>query len=436
MKRRNQNTAWSAVALMMLVACGQSNTNERSGVNEATKTSADAQPRMTVEDVVRGFELADELPEQEVSEADRAAWEKSLVPEEQIRSADAVEGDLEFRLAETNEREIIDLRSNDTAIRNQGSEGTCTAFATVAAMENLVSRFYAEKIDISERHHWTTYADYQVTSSLSKAKAAPIVSEASWPYNGRKPSGSLTKLGIAKLNASKTTKLSLQPVVDSLRKGNPVVIGVGVLSSMMNPKQGGIITGGTARRGAGHALAITGAIIDARVPGGGYFILKNSWGRSWGDNGYGYASFDYCQRTWCSAYETSDASMFADGLAIAKPSAPSEPAQPEVVAKELSASDFKLSGHASQRRGILGFTTYYLSVSASDEVLKQVKSIMYANDDRYVVRNGAAADISPNVENLASPDFRTRAREVESDEVVVTLRNGQKITLEAIRLSL
>jgi Papain family cysteine protease len=54
----------------------------------------------------------------------------------------------------------------------------------------------------------------------------------------------------------------------------------------------------------GHAVLITGIIDNARLPpgaplgaGGGYFIIKNSWGCGYGDAGYAYLPFD-----WVKAY--------------------------------------------------------------------------------------------------------------------------------------
>jgi hypothetical protein len=45
----------------------------------------------------------------------------------------------------------------------------------------------------------------------------------------------------------------------------------------------------------GHAVAIVGYTPDR-------FIIRNSWGTSWGDNGFGYASFGYAQAAFTEAY--------------------------------------------------------------------------------------------------------------------------------------
>jgi C1A family cysteine protease len=53
-------------------------------------------------------------------------------------------------------------------------------------------------------------------------------------------------------------------------------------------------------------MTIVGYQIDNRFAGGGYFILRNSWGRAWGANGYGYLPFAWCKRYECSAYALDD----------------------------------------------------------------------------------------------------------------------------------
>jgi C1A family cysteine protease len=43
----------------------------------------------------------------------------------------------------------------------------------------------------------------------------------------------------------------------------------------------------------GHAVFCAGYQSDATVPGGGSFIIKNSWGTGWGDAGYFYMPFAF-----------------------------------------------------------------------------------------------------------------------------------------------
>lgn len=46
----------------------------------------------------------------------------------------------------------------------------------------------------------------------------------------------------------------------------------------------------------GHAVALVGYGKGQNFPGGGYFIFRNSWGTTFGDQGYGYMPFDYVQK--------------------------------------------------------------------------------------------------------------------------------------------
>jgi hypothetical protein len=45
----------------------------------------------------------------------------------------------------------------------------------------------------------------------------------------------------------------------------------------------------------GHAVAIVGYTNDR-------FIVRNSWGTTWGDKGYAYASLQYAQKAFTESY--------------------------------------------------------------------------------------------------------------------------------------
>lgn len=44
-----------------------------------------------------------------------------------------------------------------------------------------------------------------------------------------------------------------------------------------------------------HGLLIVGYKDDSRVPGGGYFLIRNSYGEEWGNKGYGKMSYAYLE---------------------------------------------------------------------------------------------------------------------------------------------
>jgi hypothetical protein len=82
----------------------------------------------------------------------------------------------------------------------------------------------------------------------------------------------------------------IQTVIKALLYAGPVVVGTWWYSDMFYPDSDGIIEVGGSRAG-GHAYLLNGINLDK-----GLIRLKNSWGRSWGHNGYAYISIDDMER--------------------------------------------------------------------------------------------------------------------------------------------
>ena len=61
------------------------------------------------------------------------------------------------------------------------------------------------------------------------------------------------------------------------------VFPVFICVSLLQFYQGGIFDGDCDDDTIDHAVLVMGYNLNAIVP---YFILKNSWGKSWGENGY------------------------------------------------------------------------------------------------------------------------------------------------------
>jgi len=210
------------------------------------------------------------------------------------------------------------------------------------------------------------------------------------------------------------------------------------------PADGGIVRAGRAMGGAGHAIAIVGAIIDQRVPGGGYYIIKNSWGSDYGDKGYAYVAFDYCEMTYCYVWKVNEVGVFKDGVEVSSLDAPSDIAPPvpsvDPVKPGISAKDFRMVARPMDLYGRNQDHGFYLSIIATPDVLRQVAAVEYWTSNAYrrqgyfKVTSGAqnATEIDPRAFDSmfypASYDGWT------TFPAKVTLRDGQRLAIPGVRI--
>jgi C1A family cysteine protease len=95
---------------------------------------------------------------------------------------------------------------------------------------------------------------------------------------------------------------NLQEIKSSLQKYGPVVAGITLYAASMKDKgvhKTGIIpdpSPGDKAIGA-QAICIVGYDDDKKL-----VKFKNSWGPEWGDNGYGYMSYNYVEKFLSDAW--------------------------------------------------------------------------------------------------------------------------------------
>jgi papain like protease len=212
------------------------------------------------------------------------------------------------------------LVSKMSPIRDQGGRGTCVAFSLTAIHEYETR---AKKDDLSEQYLYYKAkavdgrpADCGTTQSAASSVLASSgqCTEAIWGYRGNtscNDHGPVPNKANADAAKHQLTLDELNPhdvvaMKTALAGGRPVGISIPVfLSWYQSPttERTGRITMpiGNEQAVDGHCMCIVGYRDDGPstvtpTPGGGFFILRNSWGTTWGPDcefGAGYGTIPY-----------------------------------------------------------------------------------------------------------------------------------------------
>ena len=185
-----------------------------------------------------------------------------------------------------------------TPVTDQGNCGSCWAFAGVAHLESMVKIYGEVEMDLSEQQSvscirpgtgcdgWYTTACYDLFRTVG------AISEECMPYHANDTDPCIQN------QCEKWAKISgYTPVGSSVSSIKNALLTGPVKSSMAVEDTFSYYTGGCYNRpyfGTNHAVLIVGWD-DNMCDGNGAWIVKNSWGKGWGDHGFFYIQYGVCQ---------------------------------------------------------------------------------------------------------------------------------------------
>jgi hypothetical protein len=214
----------------------------------------------------------------------------------------------------------VDLRPEFSAhnleCRNQGGRNTCSLFAITAVAEFELARQTGKSRVLSEEFLvWAANKStglvgdqamfYEAVHGLNTlgSCAAPLMAYQNAEDSARTPSSEAEMDARPQSNrwlphwiklwdlTSPLTRGQLSHIKSALVQKHPVACGLRWPKAQSGwkilevPESSEVFDG--------HSIVFVGYTNDSGFPGGGAFLFRNSFGKNWGDGGYGWMSFAY-----------------------------------------------------------------------------------------------------------------------------------------------
>lgn len=209
-------------------------------------------------------------------------------------------------------KKSVDLRPSFTNVKDQGQQGACSAFAMVGIYEYILNKEKKLEYDLSESFLYYNARDLNENTSVEKDTGSTfyhciksletfgICSEEDCPYDpntfNKKPSE--TAYENAKNNMvseALNVDLSVEAIKSAVEDGYPVAVSFKLYDSfnpvngfICRPSDDEIQKGATDKKNHTHAMVICGYSDYER-----FFIVRNSWGKGFGVEGYCYIPYSY-----------------------------------------------------------------------------------------------------------------------------------------------
>jgi C1A family cysteine protease len=202
---------------------------------------------------------------------------------------------------------LIDLRSKCPPVYNQGQLGSCTANGIGGALEFdqrkqgtktfVPSRLFIYYNERVMEGTVSTDSGAQVRDGIKSVATVGVPPETDWPYNiaefaQKPPAKAYTDAKTDLVSSYSRVAQNLAQMQGCLAEGYPFVFGFTVYESFESQQVAdtGVVPmpASSEKVLGGHCVVAVGYDSTKRV-----FIIRNSWGTSWGMKGYCTMPFEY-----------------------------------------------------------------------------------------------------------------------------------------------
>lgn len=209
-----------------------------------------------------------------------------------------------------------DLRRYFTAIKNQGKQGACASFSLVSVFEFFMANETSTSPNLSEAFVYYNAreksgdTDKDSGTTLHNVIKAMIDSgicvEELCPYKekvfAKKPKEEAYIDGQKrKVVNAQNVQLEIETVKAAINEGYPVVASFRVFDSLAK-NVGGFVPLPSPKERENEKKEYHAMVICGYSDEQGYFIVRNSWGKDFGDNGYCYIPYAYVRDSELTTY--------------------------------------------------------------------------------------------------------------------------------------